>query len=143
MGQFRVYLAGPVWHTEDHGQRLRELIIDEWGDDSLIEWADPVEDLKYDPAAHDPSGVVANDKDMIDTCDGLLVIMTGERSVGTWREVEYAKEDQDIPVALWTGPLPPEFLVQADPFSPWAVDAGFKSNRLDRCVSYLEQQLQR
>lgn len=137
----RVYLAGACTHVEDRGKRWREQVKDEWGWVPQLEWVDPVAELEYDPEEHTSDYVVEHDKGLIDTCDAILVGLTDARTVGTWREVEYAISVLEIPVVIWTGTAPLEMHLEKDPFSPWAEEAGLMGSYLDDLIDTLLKEL--
>jgi nucleoside 2-deoxyribosyltransferase len=109
----RVYLAGAIQHSRSRGKGWRQL-LKSMSDD--FEWVDPID--KYDStneaAEWEDERVVAEDKEMIDNCDAVLLHYEKVPSWGTPREQEYATAN-DIPVFVQT---------TADDPSPWlTVDA--------------------
>lgn len=118
--EFNVYLAGPVYHTNNGGNTWREAVKEEWSEQDRITFIDPVKNHEYDPEIHSAAQTVIDDKSLIAKSDGVIVGDTGERSPGTWREVEYAFSVEQIPIVVWDGPLPMDRLVEKNPFSPWA-----------------------
>lgn len=109
----RVYLAGPIQHAQDRGKGWRARVKDKY---DHIEWVDPID--KYDgssPANEDMAAewederIVAEDKALIDDCDGIMIHYEKVPSWGTPREHEYAVEN-GLPVFVQT--------TEDDP-SPW------------------------
>lgn len=129
-----VYLAGPVKEAENNGRVWRDdikLTIG-WAD-----WIDPLE--KYDIGdACDPDitdeEIVANDLDMIDEADGMLVYFRESvETMGTPMEIFYAHQ-QGIPVSVYWGP---DTIV-----SPWLQTfADYVTGVASDAVAWLEQEL--
>lgn len=128
----KVYLAGPVAHSPDHGQPWRTFVKNRRYD--LFDWIDPTEKFGYEKAQEmTPERLVEADKTMIDEADAILVGYEHVVSVGTWREVEYALH-RGKSVAIWMGPADG----QPD-LSPWVQEAGYVSESLHDCLDYLAE----
>lgn len=136
----KVYLAGPAWRTDDWGRGWRAQIKAEVQSRyrGEIEWMDPIQRNEYTPGEDDPHQVVRDDKAMIDDSDAIFVGYQDILSIGTWREVEYAKDR--IPIAIWIGMAPgydPERDSLRESFSPWLIEAGLVSTDIIACLDYL------
>lgn len=134
----KIYLAGPIQHAPDDGRAWRESIKNQWED--AAEWIDPGAAIPADEArSMEPEKLIRKDKALIDGCDALLVGLTAHRSVGTWREVEYAIQNE-IPVAIWM--VPSNFGNDAEArkhdLSPWIKEAGHVSTSFTACMAYFE-----
>lgn len=136
----KVYLAGPVHHTDDMGKGWRRQIEEEW-DWHPIEWVNPVAELEYDPDKHAAEYVVENDRELLEQCDAVLVGHTGDPTPGTWREVEWSISVLEIPVYIWVGLCPPEMLAEQKPFSPWTEEAGAISGWVNRLIDQITEDL--
>lgn len=133
----RIYLAGPTWNS-DHKDAWRDRLTEE-KDFDHIEWVNPRDTMEYDPDEHEPGRVVHEDKTLIESSDAVLVGDTGERSVGTWREVEFALCDLGLPVAIWTNPYD---MGNWDyrTVSPWLSEVGPAFANPEHCIEWLVDQ---
>lgn len=101
----RVYMAGPIDDSEDHGKGWRETLKDHA---DHIHWVDPLD--KYDPDASyeeimdkwDGDVIVEQDIESIEACDAMIVHWEDVQSVGTPMEVVYAVQVFEIPVIVQT-----------------------------------------
>lgn len=140
---YRIYLAGPITYSQDHGEMWREAVRQNVGDKA--DWVDPTEHMPYEEAKEkSPEFVVEHDKALISGSDALLVGMMRIPTVGTWREVEYAVETCDMPVAFWQNPSnkPAHTPSQRKEYSSWIHEAGEIHNSLKESLRYLEDQLE-
>lgn len=131
----RIYLAGPITHN-DRYNKWREAIKENW---EGPHWVDPAERISREEAQAMPAKeLVRHDKELLATCDALLVGLTRHRSIGTWREVEYAVETLDIPVAIWIEPGGSAEPIENRDFSPWMEEAGVISQSFTTCLAWLQ-----
>lgn len=131
----KVYLAGPVLHSDDWGRGWREEVKDR--DFPDVEWLDPTEEISHEEAmATEPEELVNRDKAMIEASDAILVGYEQVLSIGTWREVELAISSRHLPVSVWTEPATPPI---AD-LSQWTLEAGEVNSDLDSCIGYLRRE---
>lgn len=134
----RVYLAGPVNRAPDGGKNWRKAVKEHWPDKA--EWADPLDYIDEDEVTDEE--IVWSDKAILDTCDAVLVGLTRYRSIGTWREVEYAVSIVDIPVAVWVEPAGTSKPLASRDFSPWLTEPGLVSESFSDCLSYLQEEVE-
>jgi nucleoside 2-deoxyribosyltransferase len=130
----RIYLAGPIAHTDDPNDWRQELIDEH----STVEFANPLDE--YTPAdasnPHLHDDIVDSDKQQIEASDALLVGYEAVRSVGTTMEVLFAYE-RDIPVAI----LIRDDSILSD-LSPWYhYHSEFITSKPGHAVAYLEREL--
>jgi nucleoside 2-deoxyribosyltransferase len=136
----KVYLAGPVIHAKDNGISWRENVRENF--ENQAEWVDPTEDLIYSPEEHTPEEVVENDRELLKDCDAVLVGLTKHRTVGTWREVEYALTVLDIPVVFWFEPRGSRSVdFEEQNLSPWLLEAGPVFRNFMDCLDYIEMEV--
>lgn len=124
----KVYLAGPIQHSNSRGKGWRERLKSKY---DHVEWVDPID--KYDSgdeaAEWEDEKIVREDKALIDECDAVLLHYEKTPSWGTPREQEYAAAN-DIPVFVQT--------TETDP-SPWlTVDAEAITRTFDEAVGAIE-----
>jgi nucleoside 2-deoxyribosyltransferase len=134
----RIYLAGPVTHEPDNGAKWREAVKAKWQKEHLpFTFVDPVERLDKSVEDVDPHYLVSHDKQLLDGCDALLVGLTRRRSIGTWREAEYAKDNLGIPVAVWLEPTGSKGDYEVDDLDHWILELGECSPSFLECLTYL------
>lgn len=127
----KIYLAGPVFKSEDHGEGWRRMVEERYADRDVPEFVNPVREIGHEKAKTMPPGkLVEHDKALIDRSDAVLIGYEEVVAVGTWRECEYALSVCDIPVGIWLGPC-------SDPkpdVSPWVLEAGYIHDELTKVV---------
>lgn len=101
MSKPRIYLGGPIRHSDDNGREWRTEVERDYGHAyellNPLSWGQPNEDGSA------PSGVVQEDLKRLETADVVLVRWrTDIPSRGTSMEIAYANQPRfDIPVVLW------------------------------------------
>ena len=130
----KIYLAGPIAHTDDATDWRQDLIDQHSG----VEFANPLDEYTPDDASnpHLHSDIVDSDKQQIEASDALLVGYEAVRSVGTPMEVLFAYE-RDMPVAIWLRDQTP-----LSDLSPWYhYHSEFITSKPGNAVAYLEREL--
>ncbi|MFB6282569.1 MAG: nucleoside 2-deoxyribosyltransferase [Halobacteria archaeon] len=133
----RVYLAGPMTHNPD-GKKWRRQVKHS---STTVDWLDPVAEAKEDEEDLEPETIVELDRGMLRDADAVLVGDTGERSPGTWREVEYALSICEIPVVILLDPLNAGNLDKLHQPSPWLRQAGHCSMFLEDAIYQIRQEV--
>jgi nucleoside 2-deoxyribosyltransferase len=114
----RVYMAGPVQHSDD-AEEWREKLVRLY---ACFEWVNPLakynalDDVHIDydlgrpgrnaleQAGHEvvsAGEIVRSDVDMIKSCDALLARLDGSPMTGTPMEMRIAYSELNIPVVVW------------------------------------------
>lgn len=120
----RVYMAGPIQHSNSRGKGWRERVKSRYGS---VDWVDPID--KYDSTDQarewEDEQIVEEDKRLILDCDAVLLHHETVPSWGTPREQEFAVQ-HNIPV----------FVQTTEPnLSPWlTVDAEYVGHSFDEVV---------
>lgn len=104
MSKPRIYMGGPIRHSDDNGSAWRSEVEAAYGHAytflNPLDWASP------DEHGNAPTGVVQEDLARLETADAVLVRWrTDIPSRGTSMEIAYASQ-WDIPVVLWCADAP-------------------------------------
>lgn len=103
MPERRVYLAGPIHHSPDHGRGWRKHIKNGYG--HFCDWVDPMDQYDTVEQAREEwtdVDIVEGDLTMIDSCDAVLAHWETVPTAGTPMEIFYAKREAEIPVVVQT-----------------------------------------